>query len=93
MSTTVQIRPVPVPEPQLTPDEMIERARALQPRLREEQDATEARGHFSPELDQEFRKAGFYRCLQPRLFGGYEFDLKTFYRIAIELARGDPSTA
>ncbi len=93
MSTTVQIRPVPVPEPQLTPDEMIERARALRPRLREEQDATEARGHYSPELHQEFRKAGFYRCLQPRRFGGYEFDLKTFYRVAIELARGDPSTA
>jgi 3-hydroxy-9,10-secoandrosta-1,3,5(10)-triene-9,17-dione monooxygenase len=93
MSTTVQIRPVPVPEPRLTPDEMIDRARALQPRIRAEQDATEARGHYSPELHQEFRKAGFYRCLQPRLFGGYEFDLKTFYQLAIELARGDPSTA
>jgi len=93
MSTTVQHRPVPVPEPQLTPDELVERARALQPRLREEQDATEARGHYSPELHQEFKKAGFYRCLQPRRFGGYEFDLKTFYRMAVELARGDPSAA
>jgi 3-hydroxy-9,10-secoandrosta-1,3,5(10)-triene-9,17-dione monooxygenase len=72
---------------------MIERARALQPRLREEQDATEARGHYSEALHHEFREAGFYRCLQPRRFGGYEFDLKTFYRLAVELARGDPSAA
>jgi len=93
VSTTVQHRPVPVPEPQLTPEEMVERARALQPRLRQEQDATEARGHYSEELHREFQKAGFYRCLQPRRFGGYEFPLPTFYRVAVELARGDPSAA
>jgi 3-hydroxy-9,10-secoandrosta-1,3,5(10)-triene-9,17-dione monooxygenase len=93
VSTTVQHRPVPVPEPQLTPEEMVERARALQPRLREEQDATEARGHYSEALHREFQKAGFYRCLQPRRFGGYEFGLPTFYRVAVELARGDPSAA
>jgi 3-hydroxy-9,10-secoandrosta-1,3,5(10)-triene-9,17-dione monooxygenase len=72
---------------------MVERARALQPRLRQEQDATEARGHYSEELHREFQKAGFYRCLQPRRFGGYEFPLPTFYRVAVELARGDPSAA
>lgn len=93
MSATVQPRPVPVPEPQLTPGEMIERARAIRLRLREEQDATEARGCYSEQLHQEFRKAGFYRCIQPRLFGGYGFDLKTFYQLAVELARGDPSAA
>ena len=36
--------------------------------------------------------AGFYRILQPRRFGGYEFDLPTFSRVAIQLARGCPST-
>lgn len=71
---------------------MIGRARALQPRLREEQEETERRSVHSEALHQVFRKAGFYRCLQPRRFGGYEFDIKTFYRLAIELARGDPST-
>ncbi len=83
---------VPVPEPNLTPDEMVARATALQPLLRAEQDATEKRGVHSEALHHEFRKAGFYRCIQPRRFGGYEFDLKTFYRLAIELSRGDPST-
>src|ERR1700734_4265563 len=92
MSTRVESRRVAVPEPALTPDKMLARARALQPLLREEQDATERRGAYSPSLHEEFRKAGFYRCLQPRRFGGYEFDFKTYYRIGIELSRGDPSS-
>jgi 3-hydroxy-9,10-secoandrosta-1,3,5(10)-triene-9,17-dione monooxygenase len=92
MSARVDLQPVPVPEPGLTPDEMVARATALRPLLRAEQDATERRGVHSEALHREFQKAGFYRCLQPRRFGGYEFDLKTYYRIAIEISRGDPST-
>lgn len=93
MSSTVSQRTVPVPEPQLTPDAMIQRAVALQPRLRAEQDQTERRSVHSEAVHEEFRKAGFYRCLQPRRFGGYEFDLKTYYRLGIEIARGDPSVS
>ena len=91
MSTTVSQQSVRVPEPDLTPEAMIERATALQPRLRAEQDETERRGRYSEALHREFRKAGFYRCLQPRRFGGCEFDVKTYYRLGIELSRGDPS--
>jgi 3-hydroxy-9,10-secoandrosta-1,3,5(10)-triene-9,17-dione monooxygenase len=92
MSITKTDRPVvPVPEPNLTPEEMIERAIELQPRLRAEQGETERRGVYSEQLHREFQKAGFYRCLQPRRFGGYEFDVKTYYRIGMELSRGDPS--
>ncbi|MBZ5695783.1 MAG: acyl-CoA dehydrogenase [Acidobacteriia bacterium] len=93
MSTRAISRSVPVPEPNLTPDEMIQRAIALRPRLLAEQDEAERRGVHSEAIHQEFRKAGFYRCLQPRRFGGYEFDLKTYYRIGIEIARGCPSTS
>ena len=93
MSSTLESRTVPVPEPDLTPDQMVARATALIPRLREEQEATEQRGVHSRALHEEFSKAGFYRCMQPRRYGGYEFDVTTFYRIAMEIARGDPSTA
>ena len=62
MSTTVDQRAATVPEPNLTPDELIQRAVALRPRLRAEQDETERRGVHSEALHQEFRKAGFYRC-------------------------------
>ncbi len=40
-----------------------------------------------------FVKAGFYRTLQPRRFGGYEFDLPTFAKVMAEIARGCPSSA
>lgn len=93
MSSTVRERSVPVPEPELTPDAMIERAIALRPRLRAEQEETERRSVYSEAIHEQFRKAGFYRCLQPRRFGGYEFGLKTYYQIGIEIARGDPSVS
>lgn len=84
---------VEVPEPMLTPRELIQRAEAMRDRLRAEAAATEKRGCYSPELDEAFRKAGFYRMIQPRMFGGHEFDFATFYKVIIEIARGDPSTA
>jgi 3-hydroxy-9,10-secoandrosta-1,3,5(10)-triene-9,17-dione monooxygenase len=81
---------LPVPEPDLTPREVIARARALRARLRAEQDENDARGHYSDALHEEFRRAGFYRILQPRLFGGYEFDVPTFYRTMLEISIGHP---
>jgi 3-hydroxy-9,10-secoandrosta-1,3,5(10)-triene-9,17-dione monooxygenase len=77
-------------EPGLTPKELIGRAAALREQVRAEQDASEARGHHSPELQEAFVKAGLYRALQPRRFGGYEFDYPTFYKAMIEISRGDP---
>jgi 3-hydroxy-9,10-secoandrosta-1,3,5(10)-triene-9,17-dione monooxygenase len=81
---------VAVPEPGLTPQEMIARAKALRPAVRAEAAAAEDRGYYSPALHEEFRKAGFYRCLQPRKFGGYEFDVRTFFKTMIEISSGDP---
>ncbi|MDH4190612.1 MAG: hypothetical protein OEW21_10440 [Betaproteobacteria bacterium] len=88
-------RPAPriaVPEPELTPKEMIARAVALRARLRAEQDEADERGCYSPSLHEEFVKAGFYRCSQPRLFGGYEFDLATFYKVMTEISAGHPGS-
>ena len=84
-------RPVlPVPEPDLTPRELIARARALRPMVIADADAAEERGHYSAELHQAFLKAGLYRTLQPRMFGGYEFSIDTFYRAMLEISWGDP---
>ncbi len=79
---------IPVPEPDLTPEQMIERAIALRDMLRADQEEADKRGFYSQELHEEFVKAGFYRMLQPRMFGGYEFDLATYYKIAVEIGRG-----
>jgi len=78
------------PEPGLTGEELISRAASFRGRLRAEQDASEARGCHSPELQEAFVKAGFYRALQPKRFGGHEFGYGNFYRAMVEIARGDP---
>ena len=81
-----------VPEPHLRPDQMVVRAVALRQHLSDDQAKTEARSRYSEETHTLFTEAGFYRMLQPRMFGGYEFDPQTFYRTIIEIARGCPST-
>jgi 3-hydroxy-9,10-secoandrosta-1,3,5(10)-triene-9,17-dione monooxygenase len=80
------------PEPDLRPEELVARAAAMREHLRDEQAATEDRGTFSPETHEMFRAAGFYRTLLPRRFGGYEFDVTTFVRMVIEVARGCPGS-
>jgi 3-hydroxy-9,10-secoandrosta-1,3,5(10)-triene-9,17-dione monooxygenase len=87
------ITTIPIPEPDLTADTMMERAKALRPVLRERQPATEAAGRLLDETHEAFVEAGFYRALQPRRFGGYEFDLRDYIRIMMEVARGCPSSA
>jgi 3-hydroxy-9,10-secoandrosta-1,3,5(10)-triene-9,17-dione monooxygenase len=84
---------VPAPEPDLTPETIVARARALIPAIREQQDEAEKLGHHTPELDKKFTEAGFYRILQPRRFGGYAFGMDTFWKVIFAVAEGDPGTA
>src|SRR6185295_16041588 len=80
------------PEPDLTPAAMIARATALRGRLRDAQAECEAQGRVSDAVNDQLIRAGFYRVIQPRLFGGYEFDAPTFCRVMMEIARGCPET-
>ena len=41
----------------------------------------------------DMQRAGFFRVLQPKRWGGYEMDLGVFYDIELALAEGDMSTA
>jgi len=88
-STAAAARPaIPPPEPGLTTDEVIRRAEAMRPLLRERQAECEANGRVSEDTNRRFIEAGFYRILQPRCFGGYEFDLPTFLKVMIAISRG-----
>ena len=60
---------VRVPEPGLTPETIVDRARALIPAIREQQDEAEKLGRHTAELDEKFTEAGFYRIVQPKRFG------------------------
>ena len=89
----VRTQEIPVPEPDLTPEAVIERARALIPAVRAQQDEAERLGHHTAELDRQFTEAGFYRILQPRRFGGYEFGLPTFWRVMLAVSAAIPAPA
>lgn len=82
---------VATPDPSLTPSDMVALATKLRPLLRENQADTEKRGRYSPAIHNEIAKAGLYRMLQPRRFGGYESDLVSYVKAMIEISRGDPS--
>src|SRR5262245_2453816 len=85
-------RPIPAPEPQLTPDEMIARAQRLRPWLPSRQAECEATGNIPQDVNAELIRCGFYRIIQPRRFGGYEFDIATFYKVMMEISRGCAET-
>lgn len=76
----------------LTPDEIVERAREIAQELIPRQAETEERRFYGADTHQAFKDAGFYRLTVPRRFGGLEYELGTFYRVVIELCRGCPST-
>lgn len=73
-----------------TPDELVARAAALRPRLRELQQTHAELGTYSPEIHEAFVQAGLYDLLRPKRYGGLEVSLETFFRVAIEISRGDP---
>ena len=93
VSTRGDVTEIAVPEPELTPTEMIARAAAMRQMLKDDQAAAEERGFYSEDIHKAFTQAGFYRVLQPRRFGGYEFDMTTYYRLAVEVAHGGSAGA
>ncbi len=82
------VRPSPPTEA-----ELLGRARRLVPILKERAAACEENRSVLPETVADFEAAGFYRILQPAALGGYEMHPMALYRVAMELAKGCPSSA
>ena len=74
-------------------EEIVARAEALIPWLRERADACEKARMVSPETIQKFQEAGFFKILQPKRWGGYEMHPNVLNKVLMELARGCPSSA
>jgi 3-hydroxy-9,10-secoandrosta-1,3,5(10)-triene-9,17-dione monooxygenase len=72
--------------------QLMSRARELSAELREQQDESDARGYYSEAVHQRLLDGGFYRILQPRMFGGLGTDCETYIRVIMELSRGHPSS-
>lgn len=73
--------------------ELIERARRLVPLLKSRAAQAERDFKVPVETVAEMQEAGLFRVLQPKEFGGYEIDLRTFFEIQMTLAEGCMSTA
>ena len=67
----------------LTPDALavIERAKALAPKLAARAQQADREGKISDETVQEMAEAGLFRVLQPKRWGGYEMDPRVFYTV------------
>ena len=75
------------------PAEVIARARAMIPTLAKRSLEGRRQRRIADETIADMQRAGLFRVLQPRRWGGYEMDLGTFYEIQLALAEGDMSTA
>ncbi len=76
-----------------TEDEIVKRAEAMIPMLRERAEACEKARMVPVETIQAFKEAGFFKILQPKRWGGYEMSPNVLNRVLMELARGCPSSA
>jgi len=77
----------------VTGEEMIQRASALVPRLRERAERTEQLRRLPDETIADFVDAGLLRIGNPDRFGGLGLDVDTAYEVTLELGRGCGSAA
>jgi alkylation response protein AidB-like acyl-CoA dehydrogenase len=82
--------PVPAAPPLAT---LVAAAAELVPLLRERGQGTEAARRVSAETIDAFRRAGFFKLMQPGRYGGYEYGFTAFIDIISELGRGCTSSA
>jgi 3-hydroxy-9,10-secoandrosta-1,3,5(10)-triene-9,17-dione monooxygenase len=73
--------------------ELVARARALQPLLRVYAAKTDAGRCLPDEVNDALTDAGFFRLLTPQRFGGYETSLRIVTEVTEALGAGDASAA
>ena len=69
----------------MTPEEYLNRARALIPAIRERAPHMEQLRRLPDETFKEFQEAGLFRALQPKRYGGYELDPGVFFQAGVEI--------
>ena len=71
--------------------EIVERAEALCPLLRETAREAEVARQPLDRVIEEIRSSGLYSLMVPKQYGGFEEDLDTFFDVALTLSRADAS--
>ena len=86
--TTAAIRRFAAP----SPDELIERARAMVPEIRALAEETERNRNVLPHIIDKIRDAELLRTCRPKEFGGFEYDGEMALRIAMTISAACAST-
>ncbi|WP_059005707.1 acyl-CoA dehydrogenase family protein [Streptomyces specialis] len=76
-----------------TDDDLVARAVALQPLLREHAARTETGRRVPDEVIDALDEAGLFRLATPRRYGGHQSDMRTMLNVSAALAEGDGSTS
>lgn len=74
-------------------EELVQRANSLIPALRERAPETERLGKMPEETLEDLKRLGLLKLFQPKIYGGYQQNFKTFADVVTEIARGCGSTA
>lgn len=80
------------PSPVLTPQEAIDTARGLAPRLRDRAEATEAARQVPDETIAELIDSGLFGIATPRHWGGSDLGYESWIRVTAEIAAACPAT-
>ena len=86
--TTAAVRRLSIP----SPEELIERARAMVPEIRALAEETERNRNLSPHIVEQIRDAELLRTCRPRMFGGFEYDGEVALTIALTISAACAST-
>jgi len=76
-----------------TAEELLARAKALQPTLLERAAHAAELRRLPDETIADFKQAGFFRMLQPAKWGGYECEPNAFFDVQMTIAAACPSSA
>lgn len=90
MASVISLKSQAGPVP--TPQELVDRARAMIPTLKARARKCTKDGNVSKETIAEMQEAGFFRILQPKRWGGYEMHPNVFFDVQKLLAEGCMST-
>jgi 3-hydroxy-9,10-secoandrosta-1,3,5(10)-triene-9,17-dione monooxygenase len=87
--TPADVRPAAAPQSQKIPaaEELVARARALAPKLRERAVQAERDRNIPQASVDEYIAAGLIHTLQPKRWGGYEHDHEVAFDVAVELGK------
>jgi 3-hydroxy-9,10-secoandrosta-1,3,5(10)-triene-9,17-dione monooxygenase len=71
---------------------LVEKARSLVPKLRVRAKETEEIRRIPVETIKELKEAGLFKLLRPKMYGGYQTNMRTYADCVVEISRGCAST-